>query len=170
MFGRGCCARGRPSPQFDGGEELSERTRWSRFQSAALRDLAAQEDNLEKAAQRDASPSDAPGEAPESAAAPSDATPTPRSLRRYGWRDHGRVAAKAALENLAVLPFWAVKVQAMTACGRAAGVHPYPWRRGGCLAALRSLVAEEGLLKGLFKGALPMLTLGKRLAGNPPRS
>jgi len=83
-----------------------------------------------------------------------------QSLRRYGWRDHGKVALKAALENLAVLPFWAVKVQAVTSCGRMKGLNPYPWHHGGCVTALKCLVQEEGFWKGLFKGALPMLTLG----------
>jgi len=42
---------------------------------------------------------------------------------------------QAVLENLAVLPFWAVKMAALTECGRVPGLVPYP--EGGCIAALK---------------------------------
>ena len=81
-----------------------------------------------------------------------------RALRRYDWRDHAQAATKAILEGLAVLPFWAVKMGALTECGRVPGLVPYP--HGHPLAALKVLVDAEGVASGLFKGCIPMLTIG----------
>jgi len=95
-----------------------------------------------------------------------------RSLRKYGWQDHARVAARATLESLAVFPFWACKVSAITGCARLPSLNPYPWGwptnrptqgvggGGGCFKALRTLVEAEGVASGLFKGALPMVVIG----------
>ncbi len=54
-----------------------------------------------------------------------------------------------------------LQVSAMTNRGRIGGLSPFPWSPyPGCLGALRRLVAAEGLVKGLFKGAAPMVIIG----------
>jgi hypothetical protein len=195
--------------EVDGGEELSERTRWSRFQCVALRRLAEEEDkraeeerlllkghssNGSSSSSSNNSGGGASGSsvnAKNGAAAQStssistgdistgsngstpalstsvsqavfgthshekrahgsakdgdfsggdggsgggewlgqgnmlEAPPHPlvwrgaRRLRTYGWQDHLQVAGRAALESLAVLPFWACKV-----CPFDVSIHP----------------------------------------------
>eukprot|EP00953_Heterococcus_sp_UTEX-ZZ885_P029065 15465-Heterococcus_DN1.PRE.1 len=79
-------------------------------------------------------------------------------LSESGLREVIRVLLTSILSDLAVLPFWTVKISAVAQRGRL----PQLWPFQGYTVALSAILKDEGVT-GLFKGAVPCTTAAAKL-------
>ena len=166
--------------ELDASEFASlERTRWGQYESAALRQLGEEQEAFEESLLVGKKRGQSSDRAPSSTSSSSSSTSSSRIplpslplLHRYGIAEHLRVAARAALESLVILPFWAIKMSIVCRRSRVPGILSsdspkgflFPSGPSGSIfltiPVLKALIAAEGPWRGLFKGAIPMVTLG----------